>query len=471
MSTKKLFIGRKVRSLREAAKMTQAQFAERLGISPSYLNQMENNQRPVSASALVALAEKFQLDMAELSGGESDRLLSAVRETLNDPLFSDYEPGIQELKLITQNAPGFAHALLRAHQAYRQNSEQLARLDDSLGRAGLTDTTPYEEVRDFFHFVDNYIDTIDVLAEKLSDRLDLQGGEAYTLLVKHLRDEYDVRVVRGDAIDRAIRHFEPNSRVLTISSYAPPPTRTFHVAFQIAQLHASQQVEKVLKTAGFRTAEARDICKIGLYNYFAAALLLPYRQFHQAAQDLRHDLELLSARFGASLEQVAHRLSTLQRPGLKGVPVFFARIDRAGNITKRHSATQLQFARYGAACPLWIIHQAFESSERIVRQLAQTPDGVRYLSIATQIEKSGGGFNTENPRYAIALGCEISYAASFVYADTLDLNNRASFKPIGVSCRVCERVDCSQRAVPPLKRRLQVDHLSRGPLPYRIVDF
>ena len=470
MSGKKLFIGRKVRSLRDAAKLTQAQFAERLGISHSYLNQIENNQRPVSAATLVALAEKFQLDMTELVGGESERLLSAVRETLNDPLFSGYEPGIQELKLITQNAPGFAHALLRAHQAYLQNSEQLVQMDASVGRSGLADVTPYEEVRDFFHFVDNYIDTIDVLAEKLSDQLDLQGGEAHSPLVKYLRDEHDVRVVRGDAINGAMRHFDVDSRVLTISSYAPPPTRTFQVAFQIAQLHAASQVEKVLQTAGFRTVEARDICKIGLYNYFAAALLLPYRQFHQAAQNLRHDLELLSARFGASLEQVAHRLSTLQRPGLRGVPVFFARIDRAGNITKRHSATKLQFARFGAACPLWIIHQAFESSERIIRQLAQTPDGVSYLSVALQIEKSGAGFNTDNPRYAIALGCEISYASSFVYADTLDLGNRNSFKPIGISCRVCERVDCAQRAVPPLKRRLQVDHQSRGLLPYRIVD-
>lgn len=106
-----------------------------------------------------------------------------------------------------------------------------------------------------------------------------------------------------------------------------------------------------------------------------------------------------------------------------------------------------------------------------MRQLAETPDGVRYLSIATQIEKAGAGFNTERPRYAIALGCEISHAQNFVYADTLDLGNAASFKPIGISCRVCERVDCVQRAVPPLKRKLHFDHLSRGALPYRIADF
>ncbi|MDS7595250.1 XRE family transcriptional regulator [Agrobacterium tumefaciens] len=472
MATEKLFIGRKVRSLRENARTTQSQFAERLGISASYLNQIENNQRPVSASVLVTLVEKFQLDMAELATGEGDRLVSAVREALKDPLFLNYEPGMQELKLIAQNAPGFAHALLRAHQAYRQNSEQLLRLDESLGRGvSQVETTPYEEVRDFFHFVDNYVDEIDTLAESLASELEIDGGETYGILAGFLRDRYAIRVERADAAGTLIRHFDAGRKTLTLNAYAPLPTRSFQAALQIAQLHAGAAVETILSNAGFRTVEAKEICRIGLHNYFAAALVLPYGLFHRAAQELRHDLELLSARFGASLEQVAHRLSTLQRPGLKGVPIFFAKIDRAGNITKRHSATKLQFARFGAACPLWNIHQAFESSDRIVRQLAETPDGVRYLSIATQIEKASAGFDADRPRYAIALGCEISHADSFVYADTLELANASSFKPIGVSCRVCERIDCVQRAVPPLKRRLHVDHLSRGPLPYSIVDY
>ena len=471
MPAEKLFIGRKIRMLREASKATQAQFAERLGVSPSYLNQIENNQRSVSAAVLVALAEKFDLNISDLVLGESDRLLSAVREVLKDPLFADYDAGVQELKLITQNAPGFAHALIRAHQAYRQNSEQLVRLDESLGRGAVSvDPTPYEEVRDFFHFVDNYIDDIDVYAEELAEKLQLQSGETYNTLCEFLRKEYDVRVVRSESGLAIVRRFDARAKTLTISSYVPATTLTFQVALQIAQLHAETRVQTVLKNAGFRTPEAREICQIGLHNYFAAALILPYRQFHRAAQDLRHDLELLATRFGASLEQIAHRLSTLQRPQLKGVPVFFAKIDRAGNITKRHSATKLQFARFGAACPLWNIHEAFESPERIIRQLAQTPDGVRYLSVAYRIEKSGVGFNMPRPHYAIALGCELSYAKNFVYADTMDHSSKASFAPIGVSCRVCERSDCIQRAVPPLKRKINIDHNARGVLPYSIFD-
>ena len=196
--------------------------------------------------------------------------------------------------------------------------------------------------------------------------------------------------------------------------------------------------------------------------------MLPSQHFLAGAKELRHDLELMAARFGASLEQVAHRLSTLQRPGMKGAPVFFARIDRAGNITKRHSAAKLQFARFGAACPLWNAHQAFETPGRVIRQLAETPDGVRYLSVATEIAKGGGGFNTPHRRYAIALGCEVTYAADFVYADGLDLTSRTAFDPIGISCRICERVNCFQRAVPPLKSRLMVDHNRRATLPYTI---
>ena len=196
---------------------------------------------------------------------------------------------------------------------------------------------------------------------------------------------------------------------------------------------------------------------MGLRNYFAGALTLPYQSFSTAAMELRHDLELLAARFGASIEQVAHRLSTLQRPGAKGVPIFFARIDRAGNITKRHSAAKLQFARFGAACPLWNVHRAFEAPGRIIRQLAETPDGVRYLCVATELTKGGGGFHAPQRRYAIALGCEMAHAGHFVYADGLDLQHPSDVVPIGPGCRVCPRSDCVQRAFPPAGKALLVD--------------
>lgn len=469
MRNPKLFIGRKIRELREANRLTQAAFAERIGISTSYLNQIENNQRSVSAAVLLSLAENFRIDIADLSSGESDRLLSALSEALGDPLFETFRPSLQELKLVAQNAPGFAHALIAAHQAYRRNSEQLASFDDTLGRAaGLAEPSPYEEVRDFFHFVDNYIHELDVAAEELAERLGIPERDPSAALPGYLETRHGVRTAHGAADENLLRRFDAGRRTLYLNPFSPPPTRSFQTAFQIGELETEAAIARIVESAAFRTAEAAEICRIGLANYFAGALTMPYARFLSSAHELRHDLDLIATRFGASVEQVAHRLSTLQRPGRKGVPIFFARIDRAGNITKRHSAAKLQFARFGAACPLWNVHQAFERPGRIIRQLAETPDGARYLCLATEIAKGGGGFRAPQRRYAIAVGCEVAHAGDFVYADDLDLTNRAAFDPIGISCRICERASCAQRAVPPHKRRLVVDHNFREAVPYRL---
>ncbi|MGY6710332.1 MAG: helix-turn-helix domain-containing protein [Rhizobiaceae bacterium] len=466
----KLFIGRKVREVREANKLTQAAFAERLGISTSYLNQIENNQRSTSAAVLLALAEKFDVDIASLAHSDHDRVLSALVETLADPVFDGYSPSLQELKLVTQNAPGFAKALLEVHQAYRRNGEQLASLDDRLGSSTTnSDPTPYEEVRDFFHFSDNYVDVLDRKAERLASQLEIPENETGPSLLRQLA-EWDVRTIRAQENSHLLRRYDPATRTLTLNAYASQATRNFQAAYQLAMFEAENEVEAIVEGAAFRTKEAAEICRIGLRNYFAGALTLPYELFRRAAKEQRHDLHLLSLQFDASLEQVAHRLSTLQRPNSRGTPVFFARMDHAGNITKRHSASKLQFARYGAACPLWNVHQAFEHPGRILRQLAQTPDGARYLCIATEVVKADGGYSAPCRRYAIALGCEITYAQEFVYATGLALGNQDAFEPIGISCRICDRADCPQRAIPPLRYRLEIDHQRRDVVPYRLAD-
>jgi predicted transcriptional regulator len=267
-----------------------------------------------------------------------------------------------------------------------------------------------------------------------------------------------------------VRHYDRATRTLTLSPRAAPETQRFQLLHQYALLGQAQLLEATLDLARFQTDTAREIARIGMANYFAGAVLMPYTRFAEAARDTRHDLEQLSIQFGASIEQVAHRLSTLQRPGAKGVPFFFARVDQAGTVTKRHSATRLQFARYGGACPLWNVHRAFETPGRFLRQLAETPDGARYVILARDVSKSGGAWGTPTRRYAISLGCEVSHAPQLVYADGLDLDRDASFQPIGISCRICERAHCHQRAVPPLERRLRVNPDHRGTLPYDIAD-
>ena len=285
------------------------------------------------------------------------------------------------------------------------------------------------------------------------------------LATKHL-DQLGVRVRYVDG--PTLRKFDAATGLLELSRRAPRSTSTFQMLMQLALLTQNDLLEATLDLARFHSPAAREIAKIGLANYYAGAVMMPYAAFLSAAQTTRHDLELLADGFGASIEQVAHRLSTLQRPGSKGVPFFFVRIDQAGTITKRHSATRLQFARFGGACPLWNVHQAFETPGRFLRQLAETPDGARYVCLARNVSKSGGSFKAPVRRYAIGLGCEVSHASQLVYADGLDLTTPEAFEPIGISCRICDRKSCHQRSVPPLERRLTVEHDQRGILPYKI---
>ena len=465
MAVQKIYAGAKLRELRGRLSLTQKTFAQKLGVSLPYLNQMENNNRPVSTSVVLGLAQEFGFDVTELQSGDEARLVGDMREALADPVFTSDSPALADLRLAAANAPTLARAFLDLHAAYRQTHERLASLDEALGREDARlQPSPWEEVRDFFHYCDNYIDAVDRAAERFADQCGV--GESKANASKR------VLLAQGVTVDikpfDALRHYDPANKLLTLSTNTPEATQTFQLLLQMALLTQEPLIEATLDLARFGSPEARAIAKVGLANYFAGAALMPYGAFLQAAQDTRHDLEILATRFGASLEQVAHRLSTLQRTGAKGIPFFFVRVDQAGTITKRHSATTLQFARYGGACPLWNVHAAFETPGQFLRQLAETPDGARYFCLARDVSKSGGAFNAPMRRYAIGLGCEVRHADALVYADHMDRAAPSAYSPIGISCRICERRNCHQRSVPPIERRLRVDPNARGVLPYQV---
>ena len=463
MAAPKLYAGAKLREIRTRMSLTQKDFAAKLGVSLPYLNQMENNNRPVSTSVVLSLAQEFGLDVTELSANDGERLVSDMREALADPVFSGDMPALADLRLAASNAPALAHAFLDLHRAYRQTHERLASLDEALGREDArAQPSPWEEVRDFFHYCDNYIDAVDRAAEHFATAQGQQGNIRASAVATLANA--GVQVVFDD--DDVLRRRDGDT--LHLSTRAAPETQTFQLLLQVALTKQEPLLEATLDLARFQSDEARAIAKIGLANYFAGAALMPYTTFLAAAQSTRHDLEQLATRFGASIEQVCHRLSTLQRPAAKGIPFFFVRVDQAGTITKRHSATRLQFARFGGACPLWNVHRAFELPGQFLRQLAETPDGVRYISLARDVSKPGGRFGAPVRRYAIALGCEVRHAPALVYADGLDVGRADAFEPIGISCRICERDRCHQRSVPPLERKLAVDPDVRGVLPYTV---
>ncbi|WP_323782427.1 helix-turn-helix domain-containing protein, partial [Leisingera sp.] len=342
MATQKLYAGAKLREMRQRLELTQKDFAAKLGVSLPYLNQMENNNRPVSTTVVLALAQEFGMDVTELSAGDSERLVSDMREAMADPVFADEAPPLADLRLTASNAPALARAFLSLHRAYRQTHERLASLDEALGREDARiQASPWEEVRDFFHYCDNYIDAVDHAAEHFAATNDIRAAAVAAL-------ERGGVTVRQSEME-GLRRYDDETGVLHLSNRSALPTQLFQMLLQVALLRQNQLLEATLDFAKFQSEEARAIAKIGLANYFAGAALMPYTRFLEAAQTCRHDLELLAIRFGASIEQIAHRLSTLQRPGAKGVPFFFVRVDQAGTITKRHSATRLQFARFGGA--------------------------------------------------------------------------------------------------------------------------
>jgi len=465
----RLFAGHELRALRKRAGLGQAAMAGRVGLSVSYLSQLENDDRPMTPAVTEAFARAFPIDWNGAAADDAERRLAALREAFADPLFAAEEFGPQALHRAVEQQPLFADQFVRLHDAWRRAEERLQMVDDRIA-SGVPgdDRLPWEEVRDWFHEEGNYVDTIDRAAEALADELTAEPlNEA--LIAHILKARHGVDLVTASDDGGMLRRFDRARGLLTIGAAQPTETRRFMMAHQLALLEFAADIAEVAGAARLRAAEARPLLSVGLANYAAGALLMPYRRFRDTARAMRHDIDRLCQRFGVSFEQACHRLSTLQRPAERGIPFFFCRVDMAGNITKRHSATRLQFARFGGACPLWIVHEAVAIPDRILVQLAEMPDGVRYVSMAKGLVKPSGSFTRAPRRYAVALGCEIEHARDFIYADALDTANLEAATPIGISCRLCPRAHCDQRAFPPAGRTIAVDADRRDVVPYRVV--
>ena len=442
--------------------------AQQLGISVSYLSQIETGDRPITDLVLTALATSFPLDWVDITEEDGDNLLVRAYQAGTDPMVPLEILDDAAVLRGTRQHPRLARRMVAIHAAYQRSQDQLRVLDDRIDTGSDEGgRLPWEEVRDWFQSAGNYIDPLDRAAEGLADELD-DAVDSVTSLTQCLRGRHGVVLCNAPLDDggRCLRGFDPLSRRLFIDNAMPVESRAFELAHQLMRLEASEVIAAVLRDAALRSVAARDLLAVGLANYAAGALLMPYGRFRMEARRTRHDVDELRQIFSVSFEQACHRLSTMQRPGAPGIPFFFCRVDMAGNITKRHSATRLQFAQLGGACPLWIVHEAVAIPDRILVQVAEMPDGVRYVSMAKGLVKPTSSYRRQPRRYAVALGCEIEHVASFIYADGLDVHGRDSTTPIGPSCRICPRLDCEQRAFPPTGRTIKVDPCMRRVVPY-----
>ena len=442
--------------------MSQQALATRLGISASYLNLIEHDQRAVTASLLIKLAETLRVDLRELSGSQERQLEAGLREAFSDPLLGGDAVPEEEFAALAGGSPNAARAVLALYRAWRVAREDAGGIALPSGRRVLL---PNEEARDLFDDRGNYFGPLEDVAEGLTAELAPGApAEMNHAIAERLRGVHGVRVA-VEPLQGALRRYDPATRGLVLSESLPRESRGFHMAFQLALLEARDAIETALKEAAPSSAEAGMLIRIGLLNYVAGALLMPYASFASAALSLRHDMEAVAARFGVSYEQACHRLSTLQRPGARGVPFFFLRVDPAGNVSKRFSAAGFPFARYGGSCPRWVVHTAFASPGAVQVQVAELPDGAAYLCFARAVARPAQRWGEPRPVHVVAMGCALNNAPDIAYADGLDLE-RAKVG-IGLSCRLCDRPDCRSRAFPPLEHRLSLDPMTAGATPYR----
>ncbi len=463
----RLFVGPKVRQLRVENRMDQRAMARTLGISVSYLSQLENDDRPLTAKVKAALAAAFPLDWTSFDERQEEQLLGALNWALNDPAMGAPPPDPDRTERLHLQFPDFAARYVDLHHALRQTQERLAMMEEAIGTEGAPAArAPWELVRDWFHEAGNYVHDLDVAAEDLHAQLGLNGANNGARLAAALHERHGCRSRLSETDAATLRAYDADRNALTVSAALPAPSRAFQLANQLMQFELGADMCRIAADAQLGDPVAEALLMLGLANYAAGALVMPYGAFRASARALRHDIDPLSRAYGVSFEQACHRLSTLQRPGQRGIPFFFCRIDMAGNITKRHSATRLQFARFGGGCPLWGVHEAVAIPDRIMVQLAETPDGVRYVSMAKGLVKPSGSYARAPRRYAVALGCEIEHAGNFIYADGLRLNDEAAATPIGISCRLCPRQACDQRAFPPLDRPIHIQPDHRAVVPY-----
>ena len=450
--------------------MTQVDLARRIGISASYLSLIEHKRRALPAELLIRLTEVLPVDLKTLSPDQDGRVLGELLEAFGDPLFDDLDVLAGDIREFAMNFPPAGQAVLRLYAAYRAARESAQSLGEKLlsdgeGVAPVAGTRlPTEEVSDFLQRRLNYFPELEEGAETLTRDARLESNVLFENLAEYLERELgiDVRIEQADRMRSALRRYDPDKRVLYLSELLRRGSRNFQLAHQVGLLTQADVLQRISSDPQITTDESRALCRVALANYFASCVLMPYTSFLEAARKERYDLVLLGHRFRVSFEQTSHRLTTLRRKGAEGIPFHMIRIDVAGNISKRFSGSGLHLPRFGGACPRWNIFRAFLSPGMIRTQVSQFPDGQVFFEVARTVGGEGGGFHPQRTQYAIALGCDISYAREMVYADGLDLSNHDTPAPVGPTCRLCDRMDCEQRAYPPIQHALKIDEGVRG---------
>ena len=461
---RKLFLGGRLKRLRRELGLTQTAMAGDLGVSPSYLNHIERNQRPVSAQLLLRLAETYDVDLRAFGQAGGPASEAELAEAFADPLFQGLLVPRHEIVELAEDQPAVAEALLRLYRAFVER-----RARDAVEGGSTPDDGPADWVREYLQGRRNHFPELDALGEALAAALEEETpGEPFEVRARarlQAKHGLSVRTLPAEVMVEWIRRYDPHRKRLLLSEILAPSSRAFAVAFQLALAEHDAELTALAEAASPPDAATRRLLKVSLANTLAAATLMPYAAFHAAAEATGYDLGRLEARFGVSFEQAAHRLTTLSRSTARGVPFFLMRVDQAGNISKRFASGAFPFSRFGGACPRWRLHSAFRTPGRVVTQIIETPDGGRWFTLARTVDRQGRDAFSEGNDLAIGLGCELKHAHRLAYARGLDLSS-PEVTPIGPACRLCHRHPCAERAAPPIDRAPVVDDWSKSISPW-----
>jgi predicted transcriptional regulator/DNA-binding XRE family transcriptional regulator len=455
-------IGGKIRRLRRQRNMSQSDLASALGISPSYLNLIEHNRRNVTVPLLLKIAGYFGLEINDLSESDEALLANDLMECFGDDIFADIDITNMDVRDLASSNPAIARAMLHLYdtlQNIRKNGPAAGRSNEEEAKSqGLAS----EPVSDFIQTNANYFPCLERAAERVRVDIGPNDDERLQGMVHYLTNVFDVHTRFTSLPHRLMRRFDPHTRKLEISHHLSVESRTFQVAAQLALLAADSEIERRIDEGDFPTSDSRILAKTALANYCAAAILMPYDRFLASAQEVRYDIDLLAQQYSVSFEQVCHRLTTLQKPGAKGLPFHMIRTDIAGNISKRFSLSGIHIPRHTGACPRWNVYTAFLHPGHIHVQISEMPDRKRYFCIARTIVKGESRYGAQQRYLSVGLGVEIAHARQLVYSDGIHLDEERNVVPIGISCRVCPRLECSERAFPPANHRLNLDANKRA---------
>jgi predicted transcriptional regulator/transcriptional regulator with XRE-family HTH domain len=463
----KTFIGPRLRRLRKENDQTQAQMARALGISTSYVNLLEKNERSVSVPVLLKLFETYGVDWRDIAEDDDAGRLADLRTALLDPLFDGIRPDLPQIRAALTHAPDLAASFLRLHGAYVSMTDQVMSSAETGGEMQLLlQRSPESTVHGFFRHHKNHFADLEAAAE------DFWGGETvapddiYASLKARLLDRLGVRVRLVPVAEMAgtLRDYDATERLVRLSEALDHPNRVFQLVHVAGLIEAREVIGALLERSGLQEPLGRERCRVELANYFAAAVLMPYGPFLAEALASRYDFDHLATRFGVSFEQACHRATTLQRPGAAGVPFFFLRIDKAGNVTKRFNSTDFPLAEHGGACPRLDVHTSFRTPGRILTQLVEMPDTSRFVVFSRTVDRPSFSRDQQDVRLAVAMGCAVEHAAAIGYAEGLRIEARPT--EIGINCRVCPRVDCDQRAHHAIVLSEPIDANRRGATRY-----